>query len=256
MSGLKSARWKTGETALGGWCALPSAVSAEAVARSGYDWVCIDMQHGVSDYANACEMIRAVDLTGAVPIVRVPWNEPGIIGRVLDAGALGIIVPMIQTVDDAKRAVEAGLYPPLGRRSFGPLRVALRDGPDYFKTANERVGVFPMIETSDALASVDKILAVPGVTGAFVGPADLSVALGLAPADNDGAALFDDALTRIVAACRGAGKSPGIYSTAKVAPLRVRQGFQMISVTNDFGSLLMGVRTDLATVKNALKEKA
>lgn len=242
--------------ALGGWCSLPSPLSAEALGRAGFDWVCIDMQHGQADYAAACDMIRAVDVGGAAPIVRVPWNEPGIIGRALDAGALGIIVPMIETVDDARRAVEACLYPPLGRRSFGPLRAALRDGAGYFLQANARIAVLPMIETRRALGQVAEILAVPGVTGVFIGPMDLSVALGLAPADNDGAAAFDEALARVVATARAAGKVAAIYSNARVAPLRIRQGFTMIAVASDFGALASGVRADLAAVKATLHDKA
>lgn len=257
MSGASAslkARWRSGEVTLGAWCSLPSPLSAEALARSGFDWVCIDMQHGLADYTQACEMIRAIDLAGAVPIVRVPWNEPGIIGRVLDAGALGIIVPMIQSVEDARRAVEAVLYPPAGRRSFGPLRVSLRDGPTYFAGANDRIAVIPMIETAEALAAVEDIVAVPGVDSAFVGPMDLSVALGLPPNDSDGTAVFDVAIARVVAACRKFGKAAAVYSNAKVAPLRLKQGFQMVSVTTDFGSLAMGARADLATVKAASKE--
>jgi len=245
------ARCAAGEPTFGAWCMIPSALTAEGVARSGFDWICIDMQHGAMDYAVACEMIRAVDLAGVTPIVRVPWNEPGLIGRVLDAGALGIIVPMIQTPEDARRAVEACLYPPAGRRSFGPLRAALRDGSGYFAAANARVAVIPMIETAEALASVDEIVGVPGVDGAFVGPMDLSVALGIAPGDNDGVPAFDAALARIVGACRTVGKTPAVFSNARVAPRRLSQGFTMISVSVDFAALAAGIRGDLEAVRAA-----
>lgn len=244
-------RWQSGEVTFGAWCSMTSPLAAEALSRSGFDWVCIDMQHGIADYTQACEMIRAIDLGGAAPIVRVPWNEHGIIARVLDAGALGIIVPMIQTVADARHAVEAALYPPMGRRSFGPLRAALRDGPGYFAGANERIAVLPMIETTEALAVVDDILAVPGVAGAFVGPMDLSIALGLAPNDNDGTSIFDEALTRVVTACRKHAKAAAVFSNARVAALRIKQGFQMISIVTDFGALTTGARADLASVKAA-----
>jgi 4-hydroxy-2-oxoheptanedioate aldolase len=242
---------RAGGVSLGGWCAVPSALSAEAMARSGFGWVCVDMQHGVADYADACEMIRAIETGGSLPVVRVPWNEPAMMGRALDAGALGIIVPMIQTVDDARRAVEACLYPPLGRRSFGPLRVSMRDGPGYFAGANDRIAVLPMIETAEALEAVEEIMTVPGVAGAFVGPADLSLALGLTPRDNDGEPVFDQALARVVAACRGAGKFAAIYSTAKAAPLRLKQGFRMVSVSTDLTSILAGAQADLRAVRDA-----
>jgi 4-hydroxy-2-oxoheptanedioate aldolase len=246
---------RDGGVSLGGWCAVPSALCAEALARSGFGWVCVDMQHGVADYAAACEMIRAIEAGGALPVVRVPWNEPAMMGRVLDAGALAIIAPMIQTVDDARRAVEACLYPPLGRRSFGPLRVSMRDGPGYFAGANDRVAVLPMIETAEALEAVEEIMAVPGVAGAFVGPADLSLALSLAPKDNDGVAVFDQALARVVAACRQAGKFAAIYSNAKTAPLRISQGFQMVSVSNDLTAILAGAQADLTALKDVARAR-
>jgi 4-hydroxy-2-oxoheptanedioate aldolase len=164
------------------------------------------------DYETALAMIRAVDLTPAAPIVRVPWNDPGIIGRMLDAGAIGVVIPMIQTPDDARRGVEACLYPPAGRRSFGPVRVGLRDGPGYFREANDRVAVIPMIETVEALEAVEDIAATPGVDAVFVGPFDLSVALGLPPGDNDGKPAFDAALQRIAAAARGADVAMAVLS--------------------------------------------
>jgi 4-hydroxy-2-oxoheptanedioate aldolase len=248
-------RLREGGVALGAWCAIPSALSAEGIARSGYDWVCVDMQHGVADYAVACEMIRAIDGAGVVPVVRVPWNEPGIIGRALDAGALGIIVPMIQSVEDARRVVDACLYPPQGNRSFGPLRAALRDGPQYLANANDRVVVMPMIETAKALSAVEDILAVDGVDCAFVGPMDLSVALGLKPLDNDGVEIFDRTIARVVAAAKSTGKFSAVYSNAKSGALRHRQGFRMISITNDFGALLGAARMDVISFNEAVAAK-
>jgi 4-hydroxy-2-oxoheptanedioate aldolase len=248
VASLKS-RWAAGETTLGAWCMIPGAFSAEAVARNGFDWVLVDMQHGAMDYETALAMIRAIDLTPAVPLVRAPWNEPGIIGRLLDAGALGVVIPMIETPEDARRAVEACLYPPSGRRSFGPIRVGMRDGPAYFATANDRVAVIPMIETAEALASVEAIAAVPGVDALFVGPFDLSIALGLPPGDNDGKLAFDNAIARISAAARAAGIATAVLSNTRIAPLRIAQGFQMISVTTDITALAAGTRADLEAVR-------
>ncbi|HEX5379579.1 MAG TPA: aldolase/citrate lyase family protein [Phenylobacterium sp.] len=249
-------RWASGEVTLGAWCMIPSALTAEALGKAGFDWVLIDMQHGCMDYETALSMIRAVDLSSAVPVVRVPWNDPGIIGRVLDAGALGVVIPMIQSAEDARRAVEACLYPPAGRRSFGPVRVGLRDGPGYFATANDRVAVIPMIETAEALAEVEDIAATPGVDALFVGPFDLSIALGLPPGDNDGKPVFDEALLKVSAAARRAGVATAVLSNAKIAPLRVRQGFQMVSVTTDISTLSAATRADLETVRQALGKGA
>ena len=252
MSKSLKARLKAGEPLLGAWCMIPGALTAEALGRAGFDWVLIDMQHGCMDYETALEMIRAVDLGGATPIVRAPWNDPGIIGRLLDSGALGVVIPMIQTAEDARRAVDACLYPPAGRRSFGPVRVGLRDGPGYFADANDRVLVIPMIETAEALAEVDAIARTPGVDALFVGPFDLSIALGLPPGDNDGKPAFDEAIAKVSAAARAAGVATAVLSNAGVAPLRLRQGFRLVSVVTDLSALTLAARADLQTVRKTL----
>ena len=244
-------RWAAGEATLGAWCMIPCALTAEALSGAGFDWVLVDMQHGCMDYDMALSMIRAVDLGKAEPIVRVPWNDPGVIGRVLDAGALGVVIPMIQSAADARRAVDACLYPPAGSRSFGPVRVGLRDGPGYFAKANGRVAVIPMIETAQALAEVEEIAATPGVDALFVGPFDLSIALGLPPGDNDGHPVFDAAIARICAAAKRAGVATAVLSNARVAPLRLSQGFQMVSVATDINVLAAAARGDLETVRAA-----
>lgn len=242
-------RWAAGDVTFGAWCMMPGALGVEAVSSLGFDWVLIDMQHGCMDYGQALEMIRAADIRGLPAVVRVPWNEPGIIGRVLDAGALGVVAPMIQTAEDARNLVDACRYPPLGRRSFGPVRVGTRDGTGYAFSANERVAVIPMIETRSALDQVDEIVGLPGVDAAFVGPFDLSVALGLLPGDNDGKPAFDEALQSIIAACRRHGKALAVLSNAAVAPLRVAQGFQMVSVTTDIAALASASLASLTAVK-------
>jgi 4-hydroxy-2-oxoheptanedioate aldolase len=248
------ARWAKDEVTLGAWCMIPEPLTAEALGRAGFDWVLVDMQHGCMDYETALNMIRAIDTTPALPVLRVPWNDPGIIGRALDAGALGIIIPMIQTADDARRAVDACLYPPKGRRSFGPVRVGTRDGPGYFMEANDRVAVIPMIETPEALANVEQIAAVPGVDALFVGPFDLSIALGLPPGDNDGKPAFDAAIAKVSAAARAAKIATAVLSNARVAPLRIEQGFRMISTTTDINALSMAARSDLEAVRAAAQK--
>src|SRR5579872_1187828 len=182
---------RTGKVALGVWCVIPSALSVEAVAGLGFDWLLIDMQHGGMDYSTAVEMIRAVELAGIPPLVRVPWNEPGIIGRVLDAGAIGVVVPMIEDAESAKRAVTAGRYPPAGRRSFGPLRARARQGTAYRFDPDDGTLIITMIETAPALDQAAAIAAVPGVDALLVGPSDLSLSLGLPPGEHDGQQLFD-----------------------------------------------------------------
>lgn len=250
------ARWQRGEVTLGAWCMIPSSLTAEILAKSGFDWALIDMQHGCMGYETAVEMIRAVDLAGITPIVRVPWNEPGIIGRMLDAGAMGIVAPMINSVAEATRLAEACLYPPLGRRSLGPVRVGARDGMGYVPAANGRIAVIPMIETVEALAEVEAIAAVPGIDALFVGPFDLSFSLGLPPGDNDGKPAFDDAVARINAAARAAGIATAVLSNPTVAPLRASQGFRMISVITDSAALAAAAQASLATVRTAIASGA
>lgn len=245
-------RWQQGEVTLGAWCMIPSSLTAEILANSGFDWALIDMQHGCMGYETAVEMIRAVDLAGITPIVRVPWNEAGIIGRMLDAGAMGIVAPMVNSVAEAVRLVETCRYPPLGRRSLGPVRVGAREGMGYVPSANARIAVIPMIETVEALAEVEAIAAVPGVDALFVGPFDLSFSLGLPPGDNDGKPAFDEAIARINAAARSAGIATAVLSNPAVAPLRAQQGFRMISVITDNAALAMAAQTSLATVRAAI----
>lgn len=247
-------RWRRGEVTLGAWCMLPSSLTAEILAKSGFDWALVDMQHGCMGFETAVEMIRAIDLAGITPIVRVPWNEAGIVGRMLDAGAMGIVAPMINSAAEAKRLVDASLYPPLGRRSLGPVRVGARDGMGYVPSANNRIAVIPMIETVEALAAVEDIAAVPGVDALFVGPFDLSFSLGLPPGDNDGKPAFDDAIARINAAARARGIATAVLSNPAIAPLRAAQGFRMISVLTDNVALATAAQSSLATTRTAIQE--
>lgn len=243
-------RLRAGEAMFGAWCMMPGALGVEAVAPLGFDWVLIDMQHGCIDYNDALAMIRASDAAGMTPVVRVRWNDPGCIGQVLDAGALGILVPMIETPDDARRMAKACLYPPDGSRSFGPIRVGTRDGQGYFPSANDRVAIIPMIETAQALKQVDEIAAVPGVAALFVGPFDLSLALGLRPGDNDGEPKFDDAIASVLGAADKHGKATAVLSNAAVAPLRIEQGFRMVSVTTDIQALASASAANLESVRS------
>jgi len=236
--------WDRGGETLGAWTFIPSSVSAESCARAGFDYVCVDAQHGAIGYDAAVPMIQAIELGGSIPIARVPWNEPGIIGKMLDAGCHGVIVPMVNSADEAEAVVRAVRYAPRGSRSWGPALAAPRHG-DYRAWADDHVAVIPMIETVEALNNVDEILSVEGVDAAYVGPADLAISLGLGPTGNDGTAQFDDALATIINACSRHGVVPGIHASAALTALRRSQGFRMITVSTDLPSLRLALAGEI-----------
>ncbi len=237
-------RWARGEVTFGGWLSIPSAFAAEVMAHQGFDWLCIDMQHGLIDYPAAVAMLQAIGATPAIPFVRVPWNEPGIIGKVLDAGAMGVIIPMVNSLEEARAAVGACRYWPEGFRSYGPTRAAFAVGADYFAGANREIACIPMIETRQALDQLDAILAIPGIDAVYVGPADLSITLGLQPRIDNGGP-FDAARLRIAEACRARGITAGIHANAALAARHVEAGYRMITVSGDVSALASAAAADL-----------
>lgn len=241
-------RLRDGGTVLGAWLFYREPLIALAASKLGYDFVCIDMQHGLQGFPEASEMVMAVLLGGATPIVRVPSNEEGIICRMLDAGAMGIIVPMISTREDAERAVRSCLYPPEGARSIGALSVSTVFGEEYFEVANENVLAIPMIETSQAIDNIDSIVSIGNVQQVFVGPYDLSTSL---KCDMD-SHQFRDALDTVVESCRRHGKIAGIYSSPELVAARYTEGFQLVSVCTDFDIVTEGLSSALKTARTAV----
>lgn len=242
--------WSDDAAVIGLWMSVPDPATAEALGALGSDYVNIDMQHGMIGYDQAVDLMRALRSADTTVTVRVPWNEPGIIGKVLDAGALGVIIPMVNSPAEAQAAVHACRYAPSGGRSFGPVRAGAIYGSDYFDRANAEVACIPMIETAAAVADIDAILATPGIDAIYVGPADLSVTLGLPPGNNDGEAAFDDALSTIVDACRRHGVIAGIHATPQLTPRRIEQGFRMITATSDLLALRAGAVDALRTARS------
>jgi 4-hydroxy-2-oxoheptanedioate aldolase len=242
--------WKRGEIAYGAWLSIPSSLSSEALGRAGFDYVCVDLQHGLIDYPTAAEMLVAINSTGATPFVRVPANDFSAINRALDAGALGIIVPMIHSSDDVYRAVSACRYPPEGTRSYGPVRASMTLGPDYFEAANELVACVPMIETRQAVEEIDAIISLPGVDAVYVGPNDLSLSMGQKPgADNDGS--YQQAYRAIGETCATRGVVAGIHGNSELAPKHAANGYRMITVSSDLGLLQRGAVGDLERAKRS-----
>ena len=249
------ARWRRGEVAHGAWLMIPDSFSAEVVAHQGFDWVCIDMQHGVIDYLAAVRMLQAISTTDATPFVRAPWNDFAMINKVLDAGAMGIIIPMVNSVGEARAAVSACRYFPAGARSYGPTRAALYAGADYFEHANEEVACVPMIETKQALASIDEILDVPGIDAVYVGPADMSITLGQPPRmDNSGD--FEAARLAIANACKRHGVVPGIHANTSLAAKHAAAGYRMITITTDAAALAAAATADLRIARGDARETA
>lgn len=243
--------WARG-TALGAWLFLREPLAAETASKAGYDYVCVDMQHGLAELSETLVLLQAISLGPAVPIVRVPWNEPGIIGRVLDGGAMGVVVPMVNSAADAERAVAACRYAPRGARSMGPISAMTRYGPGYFGAADDAVACIPMIETAEALEHIDDILTVPGVDAVYVGPADLSVSLGLPPGMDHDDPVFTGALAAVLAACDRHGVVPGVHADAALAAKRASAGFRMVTVGFDHMPMVAGLHADAASARAAV----
>jgi len=244
--------WASRQAALGAWLEIPSSFSAEVFARAGFDWITVDMQHGVIDYQVAVTMLQAISTTETVPFVRVPWNEPGIIMKSLDAGAYGVIIPMVNSKSEAEAAVGACRYAPRGVRSYGPIRAAMYAGRDYFAHADEEVACIAMVETKEALANLDDILSVPGIDAVYIGPSDLSVSLGLAPAYDHDEAAFVQGIERVLEGCRRHNVVPGIHAGGPiVGRKRMEQGFLMVEMCDDAGSLARSAAADLKALRSA-----
>ncbi len=253
MSDRMRATWADGGTALGAWLFLREPLVAEAAAVAGYDYVCIDMQHGIMSYEHTVTMLYAMARTDTTPIVRVPWNEPGIIGRVLDAGAGGVVIPMVNTADDARAAVQACFYGPKGARSMGPVGVSARAGREgYFGSANNTVACIPMIETKEAVGNLGEILAVPGIDAVYVGPADLSITYGLQPMNDQTDPEWNAALELVVERCGVHGVVPGVHADPNIAGKRAAAGFKMITVGYDFSNVMNGIRADIKKSREAV----
>lgn len=243
--------WREGGTTIGGWLTTPSGHTAEVLAHCGFDWLCIDRQHGLIDYAAMVEMLRAISTTETTPFVRVPWNDPATIMQTLDAGAYGIIVPLINTREDAERAVWSCRYPPTGGRSSGAIRAALYAGPDYAAQANTEIAVIGMIETSEALANLDEILSVEGLDAAYIGPSDLAYALGMEPTGDNADPRHIATVESILEACQRHGVPAGIHTGSAAFSRRwLEQGFQMVTLGSDTGFLRRAARADLRELGN------
>jgi len=242
--------WKEGKAAVNGWLAIPNGFSAESMAHQGWDALTIDLQHGLIDYQAMVQMLQAISTTDTVPVVRVPWLEPGILMKTLDAGAYGVICPMVNSREDAERLVAWTHYAPRGTRSFGPVRASLYGGADYPKLANETIVAFAMIETAAALDKLDDILSVQGLDAIYIGPSDLSLSLGCRPVLDDLDPKAQAAVEHILARAKAHGVVAGIHNgTPETALRRVAAGFQFVTVSSDARLIAAGSQQVLAKMR-------
>ena len=250
--------FKTGKPIINSWLAVPSSFSAEVMANQGWDSLTIDMQHGLIDYPNAVSMLQAISTTPATPMARVNWNEPGQIMKILDAGCYGIICPMVSNKKEAENFVKACQYPPKGYRSFGPIRASIYGGGDYANHADQEILKLAMIETKEALEKLDEILDTSNLDGIYIGPADLSLAVGEEPS-------FDKAenskaykeILRILDAAKKRNLLAGIHNgTSEYAQKMIDKGFNLVTVGSDSRYIGAGAKSDLEKLKGIKGSKS
>ncbi len=236
--------WDQGKPTVNGWLAIPSGFSAEVMAQGGFDSVTVDLQHGVQDYLSMVHCFQAMQVHPVVPMVRVPWNEPGIIGKVLDAGAYGVVCPMINTVDEAAKLVSYMRYPPKGARSNGPIRAGIYGASTgYQSTANDEILCMPMIETQQAIDNLEGILDVPGIDAVYIGPSDLAFSRGGTPVlDQEGKEAIDT-YEYILKETAKRKINAGIHcGKPEYAARMIKMGFNLVTLGNDSGLLLNAAR--------------
>lgn len=242
--------WTQGRTAFGLWAAIPSSFSVELAAGAGFDYVCVDQQHGVVDYTSLVPMLQAIGAAGAAPITRVLSNDPFRIMKALDAGALGVIVPLVNNAAEAQSAVAACRYPPQGNRSYGPVRASYVIGSRDPEDLAGEVLCIVMVETREGLEKVEEIAATPGVDGIYVGPADLALSLGLPPTTNVTEPEHIEAVDDIKEVCRKHGIASGIQAASgEWARKHAGAGFDMVTVATDAALLRAAAHHELASAR-------
>lgn len=258
-NGVKQ-RWADGKPVLNGWLSIANSFSAEIMAAQGYDCLTIDLQHGIVGYDGAVPMLQAIRASGVTPLIRVPWLDPADIMKALDAGAYGVICPMINTRAEAERLVSYVRYPPSGVRSFGPSRALYSAGPGYAAEADGEILCLAMIETAEAYANLEDILATPGLDGVYIGPADLTLGLHggrYAPGFDRREPEMIAAIRSILHAAHKAGKRAGLHNgTADYAAEAVGWGFDLVTVSNDVRLLAGAAEASVRKFRELTQEVA
>jgi len=248
--------WAEGKPAINGWLSIPSAFCAEIMAAQGFDAITIDLQHGLIDQQAMVAMLQAMRCSDVTPLIRVPSLDPAAIMKALDAGAHGIVCPMINTRAEAETLVSCVRYPPAGMRSFGPTRALVSIGADYARIANDEILCFAMIETRAGYENLEAIANTPGLDGILVGPSDLALGLGdgrlSAGLDREEPEMID-AFRHIADACRATGlKSIFICATPAYAARAVDWGYDVVTVANDIRYLAAAAQAALAETRRLI----
>ena len=249
--------WKKNKACINGWLSIPNSFTAEAMSKMGWDTITIDLQHGQNDYSTSISMLQSISNSDIVPFARVPWNEPGIIMKMLDLGVMGIIAPMINTKKECEDFVSYCNYPPNGQRSFGPMRAQLIYGRDYYEYANREIVSLAMIETKEAVENIDGILSVPNLTGVYIGPGDMCSSYGLKPSFD----VKDDPvygnIKMIAKKAKEKGKIAGIHNgTTSYAKEMIDIGYQFVTVSSDFRSMTSHAQQIVDEMKNKISNKS
>ena len=247
--------WQSGNPVINAWLSIPNSFTAEAFGKMGWDSITIDMQHGQNDYQTSIPMLQSLSSSQSVPMTRVPWSEPGIIMKMLDLGIMGIIAPMINTKEDCEKFVSYCYYPPIGERSFGPMRAQIVHGSEYFVNANKNILSFAMIETKQAVENIDYILSVPNLTGVYIGPADMSSSYGLTPKfDVKEDPVFSN-IKLIAKKAKEYGKIAGIHNgSTSYAKEMISLGYNFVTVLSDFRIMSSYSQKVIDEMKNNKKD--
>ena len=242
--------WAAGQAAISGWLSIGNSYSAEIVGMSGFDAVTVDLQHAMTDIGAMIPMLQAISATPAVPFVRVPGLEPSVIMKSLDAGAYGIICPLINSAAEAEALVAASSYPPRGGRSFGPARGLLYGGADYAEHANATIVRLAMIETLEGLAAVEAICDVEGLDGIYLGPSDLGLSMGRGTSTDPCDPQVREAMLHCLRVAKAAGKRAGLFCPdGAVAARRAREGFDLVVPGSDVNLLKQALADEVARAR-------
>ena len=248
--------FKQGGSAVNGWLQIPNSFTAELMANQNRDSLTLDMQHGVIDYSIAISMLLAISTTNVVPLARVNWNEPGQIMKILDAGAYGVICPMVSNKKEAENFVQACMYPPNGYRSYGPIRGLVYGGSDYADKANDEILKFAMIETKESLDNLDEIMQTPDLDGIYIGPADLSLAIGEKPSfdKQEGDPVYD-VIMKILEHAKKNKIIAGIQNGQhEYAEKMIKKGFQFVTIGSDQRYMTAAAKDALSKIKKDQKK--